>query len=119
VKDTKQIVAKPRKIALYASMDMSDYYPVLEVLYVDYDENFCPLPAGEQREYPKPGYVRISEPFEIQFTPIANDEIVAKAVESLKEEERKAIQELNTKIAGIREKMNQLLALTHQVGGDV
>ena len=117
MKDVRDIVAKPRKDALYASMGMSDYYPVMEVLYVDYDENCAPLPLGTFREYPKTGYVRISEPVEVQFTAIDNDEMVAKAVESLNEEERKAIEELNNKIATIREKKSQLLALTHQVEG--
>lgn len=115
MKNIKEIVAKPRKIALYASMDMSDYYCALEVTYVDYDEHYTPLPNGQFREYPKASYVRVTEPVEITFTAISNDEVVAKAVESLNEEERKAIEELNTKIAGIREKRNQLLALTHQV----
>jgi hypothetical protein len=117
MKDVRDQVAKKRKVALYASMDMGDYYPVLEVSYVDYDEHLNPLPAGQLREYPKQGYVRISEPIELSFSPISNDEIVAKAVESLNEEERKAIDELNRKIAAIREKKSQLLALTHQVEG--
>jgi len=117
MKDVRQIVAKPRKVALYASMDMSDYYPVFEVTYVDYDEHYTPLEKGELREYPKERYVRISEPVEIQFTAVDNDEIVAKAVESLNESERKAIEELNATIAAFREKKSQLLALTHQVEG--
>jgi len=117
MKDVRQIVAKPRKVALYASMDMSEYYAVLEVMYVNYDEHLSPLPPGQLREYPKSSYVRISEPVEIQFTAIDNDEIVAKAVESLNESERKAIEELNATIAAFREKKSQLLALTHQVEG--
>ncbi len=115
MKDIKDIAAKPRKVALYASMDMSDYYYVADVMYVDYDEHFTPLPAGQLREYPKLNCVRITEPVEVTFTAISNDEVVAKAVESLNEEERKAIEELNAKIAAIREKKSQLLALTHQV----
>lgn len=117
MKDVREQVAKKRMVALYASMDMSDYYPVMEVLYVDYDEHCNPLPADQKREYPKQSYVRISEPVELSFSPISSDEIVAKAVESLNEEERKTIDELNRKIAAIREKKSQLLALTHQVEG--
>lgn len=114
MKNIKETVARPRTVALYSSMDMDDYYAVMEVLYVDYDEHYSPLPAGQKREYPKSSYVRISEPIEITFSAITNDEIVARAVESLNEEERKVIDELNRKIAAIREKKSQLLALTHQ-----
>ncbi len=114
MKDVRDIVANPRKVALYASLEMSDYYPVMEVLYVNYDEHYSTLPDGQLREYPKNDYVRISEPVEIQFTSISHDEMVARAVDSLNEQERKAVDELNKKIAGIREKKAQLLALTYQ-----
>jgi len=117
MKNVRDIVSKPRKVALYASMVISDHYPVLEVSYVDYDEHYTPLENGQLREYPKTGYVRISEPVEVEFAAIDKDEIVAKAFESLNEEERNAIEELNTKIAVIREKKAQLLVLTHQVEG--
>jgi hypothetical protein len=114
MKDIREVVCRPRTIALYASMDLDDYYSVQEVMYVNYDEHYTTLPDRKQREYPRTSYVRISEPVEVGFTGIANDEIVAKAVESLNEQERKTIDELNVKLAAIREKKLQLLALTHQ-----
>lgn len=117
MKDVREVVAKPRTVALYASMDMDEYYSIREVMYVNYDEHYQPLPEGQRREYPSSSAVRISEPIEISLQPISNDEIVAKAVESLNEQERKAIDELNAKIATIREKKSQLLALTHQTEG--
>lgn len=114
MKDVREAVSKPRTVALYTSMTREDYYSVMEVMYVNYDERHQLLSEGQKREYPFEGYVRISEPLEIQFSAISNDEMIAKAVESLNEEERKVIDELNRKIAGIREKKSQLLALTYE-----
>jgi hypothetical protein len=114
MKDVREIVSQPRVVALYASLTMDDFYSIREVMYVTYDEHYRSLPEGQKREYPFEGYVRISEPVEIKLTPTNNDEIVARAVESLNEEERRAEADLNKKISGIREKKAQLLALTYQ-----
>lgn len=113
--DIKAVVEKPRTLAVYSSMTLNDFYMVSEVWYTDYDEHYDRLPDGQKREKPMEGYVRISEPVEVHFAAINQDEIVARAVESLNAEERKVIDELNQKLAQIREKRSQLLALTHEV----
>lgn len=115
MKDIKAMVEEPREIALYSSMTTSNSYLVLGVYYVDYDEHYQPLPKGQRREQPKDGYVRVSEPMKVSFTAIDTDTLVRNAVESLNEQERKTIDELNQKLAEIREKRSQLLALTHEV----
>lgn len=112
--DLRNDVNKTRKLALYADMELRSSYLVLSPSYSKHDEHYKPLPEGQQREVAIPGYVRVSEVIEVCFEAIANDEIVAKAVESLNEQERKTIDELNQKLAAIREKRSQLLALTHQ-----
>lgn len=112
--DIKAAVEKPRFVALYSSMTIQ-HYMLCEVFYRDHDEHYNRLPEGQKREAPLQGYVRVSEPVEVQFIAINQDEIVARAVESLNEEERKVIDELNQKLAQIREKRSQLLALTHEV----
>jgi hypothetical protein len=112
--DIKAAVTTPRKVALYACLEIPDYYAVLEVRYVNHDERFNTLPNGEVRERPHDRYVRVSEPVEIRFTAISDDVMVQNAIAALNEEERKAIAELNAKVADIRERKAQLLALTHQ-----
>jgi len=113
MKDFKELLVKPRKVALYASFDI-DTALVLEINYSRYDEHYSLLPEGQMREKPIQGCVRISEPMEVTFQGIDNDEVIQKAVESLDAEERKAIEDLNAKIADIRERKSQLLALTHE-----
>lgn len=113
MKNIKQIVSKARKVAIYTSMTMQDFHTVCEVIYVDYDEHYAPLPEGQLREYPKTGYVRISEPVEVSFAAIDDDTVVRNAVEALNEEERRTLDELNKKLSDIRGRKNQLLALTH------
>jgi hypothetical protein len=115
MKDFKEAIAKPRKLALYAHMAIDGHYTVWEVRHVSYDEHYMPLPDGQTREAPIQNYVRITEPVDVEFEAIDNDEMVRNAVEALNDEERKAINELNKTIASIRERRNQLLALTHQV----
>lgn len=117
MKDFKEEIAKPRKIALYANME-GGYCLVDEVRFVRHDEHFRPLPNGQQRERVMDGYVRITEPVEINLAAIGNDEIVAKAVESLTETERKIMVEMEEKLMKIREQKKQLLALTYQPAGD-
>lgn len=112
--DIKGAVEKPREVALYVRMSEHVWFAVFEVSYSDYDEHHYKLPDGERRERPMEGYARVSEIVKIDFAAIADDAIVQKAVESLDEEERKAISELNQKIASIRERKSQLLTLTHQ-----
>ncbi len=114
MKNLNEEVSKPRKVALYSCMDIDDYYTVLPYLVVDYDEHYTPFPDGQTREKPYERYVRVSEPIELRFSPLANDSIIQKAVESLDEMERKAIADLNEKIAKIRGQKAQLLALAYQ-----
>lgn len=113
MKDVKAELAKPRRVALYASLD-SDFCYVTEVSYLKYDEDFSPLPEGHERERPMKGYVRISEPVAIELPAISDDSVIANAIQSLDEAERDARNELNRKLMAIREQRSQLLALTHQ-----
>ena len=110
----KAEIAKPRMVALYASMDLNGYFSVFEVTYKSYDENYNALPAGEKRENLRTSFVRISEPVEVNFTSVSNDEVIQKAVATLDAEERQAIDDLNKKVASIRERKQQLLAITFQ-----
>lgn len=114
MKEFKEQIANAREVAMYASMTMDDFVMVDWVRYVDYDEHFQALPPGQTREVPPTNYVRITQPVAVKFTPITNEEVVACAMASLNEQERKTIDELNQKLAAIREKKSQLLALTHQ-----
>jgi hypothetical protein len=114
MKDLNEQIARPRKVALYASLNMAQFYMLWEVRYSSADERYDPLPDGETREVPIDGYVRVSEPIDLTFKAVASDEVVQNAVASLDAAERKAIQELNAKIAAIREQKAQLMALTHQ-----
>lgn len=113
MKDFKEEIVRPRKVALYKSLD-SSWFMLDEVQQTTLDENYRPLPDGETRERTIKGYVRVSEPVEITLAPLADDSIVQKAVESLDALERDAYRELNEKIAAIRSQKAQLLALTHQ-----
>lgn len=115
MKDFKEAIAKPREVALYARMGEHTWISVFEVTYSQFDVRFQPLPEGQSRELTLDGYVRISDPVKMTFTSTDQDTMVRNAVETLNEEERKAVDELNKKIAAIREKKSQLLALTHQV----
>lgn len=114
MKDFKDEIAKTRLVALYASMDLTGYFSVYEVTYKNYDEHYNTLPAGEKRENLRTSYVRISEPIEVAFTSVSSDEVIQKAVATLDAEERQAIEELNKKVASIRERKSQLLAITFQ-----
>lgn len=60
------------------------------------------------------GYVRISEPVPMKFRPLPQDEVLQSAVAEFDAAERKARDECNQRIAQIRERKAQLLALTHQ-----
>lgn len=118
MKNLKEETAKRRTIALYANLE-GNWFMVNEVRYVPYDERYTPLPDGQHRETVMDGYVRVSEPVEVDFSAIGNDQIIAKAVESLTETERKIQVEAETKLAKVREQKRQLLALTHQPESDV
>jgi hypothetical protein len=113
VKDIKAMVQQPREIALYCAME-SDFYIILQVNYSRHDEHCRPLPEGQRREFPIEGYTRVSEPLTVSFIALDTNTLVRNAVEALNEEERKTIDELNRKLAQIRDKKSQLLALTHQ-----
>lgn len=115
MKNFKDAVAKPRKVALYANLTIDDYFCVWEVVTTDYDEHYKTLPEGQTRERPITGWVRITDPVAMEFVAVDNDSVVRHAVESLNEQERALIDEMNKKLADIRERKNQLLALTYQV----
>lgn len=114
MKNLKQDIEKPRKLALYCHMESDNWYMVRDVRYLTHDEHYRPLPEGQTREDVYEGFARVSEPIDIQFTAINSDEIVAKAVEALNAEEMKILNDLNAKLAKIRDRKHQLLALTHQ-----
>lgn len=84
------------------------------VLYSQYGKHYERLPDGQEREEPRDLFTRISEVIEASFTSLNDDEVVQQAVASLDEEERKTLAELNQKLADIRGRKAQLLALTHQ-----
>jgi hypothetical protein len=113
MKNMQEEISRSRKVALFKSLD-SDYYMIDEFRLTSFDENYRPLPNGEERERIIKGYVRISEPIEVSFSSMASDSIIQKAVESLDALEADARRELNEKIAAIREQKSQLLALTYQ-----
>lgn len=112
MKSFKEKLAKPCRIAMYSSLD-SDFCYVTNVTFTKFDEHFDVLPDGAEREKPMKGFVRISEIVEVELRPVSDDTAVANAMQSLDQAEREAIQELNAKIASIREQKSQLLALTH------
>ena len=114
MKDFKEQIGKPRVLALYANLTVDDYTAVFEMTFVDYDEHYETLPVGEQRERTMEGWVRISEPVEVQFSCIDNDSIVRNAVASLEEQERQLRAELAKKLVTLHDRKNQLLALTYQ-----
>lgn len=112
--DLKEEIAKPRSMALYMSLTGGGYVYMSEVHYVSHDEHWTPLPEGERREQPHDNAVRVTEPVEVRLAAIGQKEMVKNAVDSLNEQERKLYKEMNAKLAEIKERKNQLLALTHQ-----
>lgn len=113
MKDYKDLASQPRRVALYAWTEMEGVF-VSDVSYVDYDEHYNRLPEGEERELTHASRIRLTDPIEVTFKPISNDEVVAKAVAMLDQQERIARGELEKKLSDIREKRSQLLALTLQ-----
>jgi hypothetical protein len=114
VKNFKEELAKSREVALYAHLSHHTWFAVFEVSYSEFDECSRPLDEGQRREITMDSYVRISEPVKINFTGIDNETMVRNAVEALNAEERKLIDEMNKKLADLREQKNQLMALTYQ-----
>ncbi len=113
--DVKEHFGKSRKVALYMYMGgaLQGYVTVREVRYVNHDERYKPLPEGQLREELDGDNARISEPIEVTFVACNNDEMVANAVAALDEEERRLLMELNRKIAEVRGRKAQFLALSH------
>lgn len=114
MKDFKEAFVAPRMVALYAFIGEHTWFSVFEVAYSNLDERYQPLPEGQRREVPMDNYVRISEPVKVDFASIGTGDMVRNAVDALNAHERKVIDELNKKLADIRERKHQLLALTHQ-----
>lgn len=115
MKDFQEELSKQREVALYACLTVNNFCAVYQVKYSLLDAHYQPLPNGQRREIPLDGWVRISEPVVVEFRGIDDDAVVRNAVESLNEQERKIVEELHDKLARIRERKYQLLALTHQV----
>lgn len=113
MKNLKEDIAEPRIIALYMSLTGNFTYTG-EIRYTNHDEHYDPLPEGTRREVPHEGAVRVSEPVELRFVGIGEKEMVVNAIASLDEQERKLYRELNDKLAALKDRKNQLLALTHQ-----
>lgn len=117
MKDMKEEVAKPRRVALYlytrATTSGTTWYSVSEVHFSQYDEHYQRLPDGQEREEPRDGFTRVSDIIEMAFTPLSSEDVIQQAVASLDEEERKTMAELNQKLAEIRGRKSQLLALTY------
>jgi hypothetical protein len=113
MKNFKEEMGKPTKVAFYVDSKFG-FTHVAAVRYETHDKHWNPLPEGELREVPLSGSVRISEPVEVTFRPIDDKAIVRNAVEAIDEEERKLYAELNRKLADLKERKNQLLALTYQ-----
>jgi hypothetical protein len=65
------------------------------------------------------GYMRISEPTDVRFVGLKNDDVVRNAIEALDAEEREARRELNQKLFEIQERRSTLLALTHQPAAEL
>lgn len=59
-------------------------------------------------------YVRISEPMELTFRPLADDTVIQNAIAALNAQEVKVRLECEKSLAQIREMKSNLLALTHQ-----
>lgn len=97
----KNPLDQPYAIALYKSMQCG-YVSAYTYL-------------GERdAEYRSGDSVRISEPVEIKFTALKNDEVIRNAVAACDAAEQAAYRELNEKLARIKEQRQQFLALTHQ-----
>jgi hypothetical protein len=117
MKDLKEDIQKARKIALYLysrGTNTSPWYSVAEVHFSQYGANYERLPDGQEREEPRDGFTRVSDIIDVTFTPLNSEDVIQQAVASLDEEERKTMAELNQKLAEIRGRKAQLLALTHQ-----
>lgn len=115
--DMKEEVSKTRKVALYLytrGNSGSPWYSISEVHFSQYSEHYDRLPEGQWREEPRDGFTRVSDIVEMAFTPLSQESVIEQAVASLEEEERKTMAELNQKLADIRGRKAQLLALTYQ-----
>lgn len=111
--DFKQAAAVPRKIAVYASLSLKDYFMVSEVRYASFDEHYQPLALGQVREIALQGYVRISNVIEVAFDAISDEAMVGNAVATLNDEERRLIADFDKQLVHLRDRRSQLLALTH------
>jgi len=87
---------KPRRIALYQYVTGVDY--------VFISEHF----GDNDTTHHSAGVVRISEPVEVSFTPIANPDSMSHALEA---EERRLMEDTESKLNRIREKREQLKAV--------
>lgn len=99
----KNPLDQPYAIALYKAMKYGHVSP--QRFYGEHDAQY----RGD--------YVRISEPVEVHFQALQSDEVIRNAVAACDAAEQRAYQELNEKLAEIREQKKQLLALTHQPEG--
>ncbi len=78
---------------------------------VDY---FSPMPVIEGDEKYYPGYSRISEWAEVEFTPRATEEVVGEQLDALDKVAESIRHEAAKKLAEVAEARARVLALTHQ-----
>ncbi|MGH8260334.1 MAG: hypothetical protein ACREUG_11650, partial [Steroidobacteraceae bacterium] len=64
-------------------------------------------------DYHSKCFVRVSEPFEVHFAPLAREEVVHGALATLDARERELRLQLEKKLVALRELRGRLLALTH------
>lgn len=108
-----QAIQKRIRVALYIS-NSGGYCCVNEIRYTSEDENGDLLPDDGEREEPPLMYTRISEPIEITFSRIPNEEIIQGVVKSLAQEEMEARRRLNSALRDINERRADLLSLSHE-----
>ena len=63
-------------------------------------------------------YVQISEPSDIKFKPLEDEEVLRKRVDAIDRQITKVRAELTAKVADLTDQKNRLLAITHNVTDD-
>jgi len=100
VKDFKEIFAEPRQIALYQDPKRGHVF-----VATYWGERDAILHAGD---------IRISQPLDVRFDQLPKDELVQTAIAALDAAEQTVRCEMQQRIDEIRERKQQLLALTYE-----
>lgn len=98
--DIKEIFEKPRQVALYQDPKYGHVY-----VGMSYGEDDARYHGGD---------IRISEFLDVRFNPMPQDELVRTAVAALDAAELKVRTDMQQQINEIRERKQQLLALTNE-----